>query len=337
MPQVCILVLSLMPWIPALLCGVTTVKELSVLEGQTLAIPCHYEPQYASYVKYWCRGRMREFCSSLARTDDTDSVNPSDGKVSIFDDQVQLVFTVTMKGLKEDDSGWYMCGVERGGVWSADVAAFTNIKVIHGMSAANRRLSGEEGSSVTVQCLYSERYRESEKRWCRSGDWSSCVLIGSGGSYVDTSVAINDDRIGTFTVTFKKLRMRDTGWYFCTSGQQQTSVQVLVTARASTTVPVMSNAAPGQSVASLPPPKPITKDSSKFLTLESLMLCGTFMVLVGLAIFARKMWKMHKKKAEQRHAAAMKARLTESSGEASDLQNATVVFLNSNSPKAYVY
>ncbi len=75
---------------------------------------------------------MREFCTSLARTDDTRSANPAEDKVSVSDDPVQLVFTVTMNKLMEKDSGWYMCGVEIGSMWTADVVAFTNIKVIHG-------------------------------------------------------------------------------------------------------------------------------------------------------------------------------------------------------------
>ncbi|KAI3375298.1 hypothetical protein L3Q82_021801, partial [Scortum barcoo] len=218
----------------AYLCGITTKKELAVLEGQSLMVPCLYEPQYAGYVKYWCRGKMREFCTSLARTDDTRSANPAVDKVSIYDDPVQQVFSVTMNNLKEGDSGWYMCGVEIGGMWTADVGAFTYIKVIHGMSVVNSQVSGEEGSNVTVECLYSERNRESEKKWCRSGDWSSCLLTDSEGSYEDTSVAISDDRTRTFTITLKKLQMRDTGWYTCSAGQQQVSVHVLVTPRPTT-------------------------------------------------------------------------------------------------------
>lgn len=75
---------------------------------------------------------MREFCTSLARTDSPHSANPAEDKVRIFDDQVQLVFTVTMNNLKEADSGWYMCGVEIGGVWSADDVAYTKLNVVHG-------------------------------------------------------------------------------------------------------------------------------------------------------------------------------------------------------------
>lgn len=307
------------------------------MEGQTLTIPCHYEPQYASYVKYWCRGKMKEFCTSLARTDDPRSASSAEEKLSIFDDQVQLVFTVTMRNLKEEDSGWYMCGVEIGGVWSADDVAFTNIKVIHGMSVANSRLTGEEGSSVTVECHYSERYRQSEKKWCRSGDWSSCLPTGSEGSYEDTSVAISDDRTRTFTITFKKLQMRDTGWYWCSAGQQQMAVHVLVRPQATTTVtspPTLS-----QSVVYLPPYKPITKESwsSHSHILESLLVCASIMLLVGLAILARKLWKQHKQDPVLRQVKAIKARHNEYSGDVDDLQNGAVVFLNTDSQDIHMY
>lgn len=112
-------------------CHVTTADELLVLEGQSVTFPCHYEPQYASYVKYWCRGRMREFCTSLARTSDAGAAKPGK-KFSVVDDQVQQVFTVAMNQLTEADSGWYMCGVEIGSGWTADVASFVHIRVIHG-------------------------------------------------------------------------------------------------------------------------------------------------------------------------------------------------------------
>lgn len=75
---------------------------------------------------------MREFCTSLARTDETHVANPAEDKVTITDDLIQLVFTVTMNNLKEGDSGWYMCGVEIGSGWTADVATYLNLNVIHG-------------------------------------------------------------------------------------------------------------------------------------------------------------------------------------------------------------
>ncbi|XP_061654194.1 polymeric immunoglobulin receptor-like isoform X2 [Phyllopteryx taeniolatus] len=297
MKQVSRFLFILLPWIPGLLYGMTTQDELTVLEGNSVTIPCHYEPEYGSYVKYWCRGKMREFCTSLARTDDSLSDSQSEDKVSIFDDPIQEVFTVTMKNLKEEDSGWYMCGVELGGFWKPDISAFIYVKVTPGMSVVKGMLSEEEGHSVTVQCLYSVRYRESEKKWCRSGDWSSCLVTGHEGSYEDTSVAISDDRTGTLTITMKKLHMSDMGWYWCSAGQQQIAVHVQVLHRPSTTaVTVTSRAAASEPVVDAAGPKHITKDCGKrqIFTVPSVMMCVSLMLLVALPILARRMWKHSK-------------------------------------------
>uniref|UniRef100_A0A3B4B9N3 Immunoglobulin domain-containing protein n=1 Tax=Periophthalmus magnuspinnatus TaxID=409849 RepID=A0A3B4B9N3_9GOBI len=167
--------------------------------GRSLTIPCHYEPQYASYVKY---------CMALM----------------IYDDPVQLVFSITMTQLKEEDSGWYMCGVEIGEK-VLNTSYRVRVSVLSaGMSVLHSRLIGEEGSSVTAECFYSEKYRESPKKWCRSGDWSSCLLTDSEGAYTDATVDIQDDRSGAFAVTYKRLQMRHTGWYWCGAGQQKVAV-----------------------------------------------------------------------------------------------------------------
>lgn len=103
-----------------------------MLEGQSVTVPCHYNPQYISNVKYWCHGRMIDFCSSLARTDDPKSTPQSKGRVTIADDPTQHVFTVSMQNLTVEDSGWYWCGVELGGMWVADSTASLYISVIQG-------------------------------------------------------------------------------------------------------------------------------------------------------------------------------------------------------------
>ncbi|KAG9328730.1 hypothetical protein JZ751_011333 [Albula glossodonta] len=106
---------------------VSTVKNLEVMEGHTVSIPCHYEPKYARYIKYWCQGSTFAYCKVLVRTDD---VPPTKGNVSITDNPAELVFTVTMTSLREEDSAWYWCGVDiRGG---RDDHAYVHVKVIHG-------------------------------------------------------------------------------------------------------------------------------------------------------------------------------------------------------------
>uniref|UniRef100_A0A669AWX1 Polymeric immunoglobulin receptor n=1 Tax=Oreochromis niloticus TaxID=8128 RepID=A0A669AWX1_ORENI len=284
MQRLFILTLSLIPWIPAVLCWVSTKKEFTGPEGGSLTVECRYGSHYDKHVKYWCHGWTTTFCEILARTDETSSANQD--KVSISDDRGKYMFTVTMKNLKETDSGWYSCGVIIGNEWQADDIANTEVKVFHGVRVVNRIVSGEEGSSLTVQCLYTLRLRLSEKKWCRRGDASSCLSTGSKGSYEDASVAISDDITGAFNVTLKKLQMSDAGGYLCSAGQQQVDVQVQVRPHGSTkTEPVTT------------PPTPSQPWYHYRYMLESIVGCSSLLLLVGLAVLARKILR---KKASSR-------------------------------------
>ncbi|KAM9439766.1 polymeric immunoglobulin receptor isoform 1-T1 [Clarias gariepinus] len=224
---------ALLSQLHGLLCTVTTGGDQKVFEGQSLTIPCYYNPEYTPNVKYWCQGSIKDFCSTLARTDKSEYAPDSKAKISIADDPTQLMFTVTMRELKEKDSGWYWCGVEIGGIWSKDRTASLYISVIQGISVANNEVRGEEGGSVTVQFLYSEKHRESEKRWCRSGHLHSCKVT-TNGTFSSESLLISDDKKDTVTVTMRQLEMRDAGWYLCGAGEHQESVNVLVTPRPTT-------------------------------------------------------------------------------------------------------
>ncbi|KAA0718588.1 CMRF35-like molecule 3 [Triplophysa tibetana] len=220
--------------LPGFYCTMTTIGDLTVLEGQSVTVPCHFNPQYTSHVKYWCQGRLREFCTSLARTDDLESAPNGMGQVTIADDPTQHVFTVTMRNLMEGDSGWYWCGVELGGMWISDSAASLYISVVQGMSVLSSAVSADEGDSITVHCNYSQNLRSSVKTWCRSGDLSSCVVTDSNGMFSSKQVLISDDRKSVFTVTLQQLEMRDSGWYWCAAGKNQVSVHVSVTPRTAT-------------------------------------------------------------------------------------------------------
>lgn len=153
--------------------------------------------------------------------------------------------------------------------------------LLAGLSVESNHVIGEVGSSITVGCTYSAKYRyvffphcsacvtlgswdtgcfvtgslswaetdshcsrwlplwlpvdrASVKKWCRSGDWSSCRLTDGEGSFEDSSVAISDDRIRIFRVTLKKLQLSDAAWYLCVAGQHQIGVHVEVTPRTTT-------------------------------------------------------------------------------------------------------
>uniref|UniRef100_A0AAY4AWT9 Ig-like domain-containing protein n=1 Tax=Denticeps clupeoides TaxID=299321 RepID=A0AAY4AWT9_9TELE len=308
---------------------VTTLGDQVILEGRSITVPCHYDPQYIPNVKYWCQGRMKDFCTKLAQT--VNQHKESAQKVSIADDPTQLVFTVTINDLKEADSGWYWCGVEVGGIWQADDATSLHISVVHGLSVVNNVVSGEEGGAVKIQCQYSERYRESQKKWCRSGDWSSCMVTDAEGHFQSKSMQITDDKSREFTVTLRNLEKKDQGWYWCAVGQEQEPVRVEVTSR--TTTP-SSHQALLATVA-------INTGLDKRYALQSpnnwlipLLICGVFFLLVSAFLVARRWMKHYRKTLLLKEAGKMEPSLAVPLNREVEWNNTTVVFLSSPDQKA---
>ncbi|XP_036373681.1 CMRF35-like molecule 3 [Megalops cyprinoides] len=203
-----------------------TVSRLSVQMGGSVTIPCLYDQEYIYHVKYWCSGGDWNICKTLVRTDSPRIA----GDVLIIDSPAQKVFTVTMRNLQEGDSGYYWCGVDiRGG---ADYGAYLYLTITRGspgLSVLNNTVVGEEGGSVSIQCLYSDSLRDSVKMWCRIWDWSSCLTAGGTGISQHASVLVSDDRRGVLTVTVRRLERKDTGWYWCTAGEEQFPVHITVT------------------------------------------------------------------------------------------------------------
>lgn len=86
--------------------GVTTVSEVSVKAGDSITIPCLYDPQYTRNVKYLCKGYYWSSCLYLT---DTNQRRRSE-RYSLSDNKKQRIFTVTIKDVKDRDID-YWCGV----------------------------------------------------------------------------------------------------------------------------------------------------------------------------------------------------------------------------------
>ncbi|KAI1888789.1 hypothetical protein AGOR_G00172340 [Albula goreensis] len=215
--------------LPAVPCvNVGTLGRLSVQRGRSISIPCFYTQKYKDNVKYWCRGGTWAFCSPVVRTDTPQQA----GRVSIIDDSAQQVFTVTMRNLQEGDSDTYWCGVEINS--AADDGFKLYLTVTEGpaaLSVLNNMVSGEEGGSVSIQCHYGDSLRTSVKRWCSFLERSPCLTPGGTGMSQHASVQISDNRRGAFTVTVRGLERKDTGWYFCSAGEEHIPVHITVTQR----------------------------------------------------------------------------------------------------------
>ncbi|XP_066508115.1 polymeric immunoglobulin receptor-like [Hoplias malabaricus] len=192
--------------------------------GSSVTIPCPYGNEYDKHRKYWCyhAGGDFNYCDVRAYA------NTTNDKLVVTESPVQSLFTVTMRDLQDGDTGSYWCGVEIN--MGADLNEAIFVKVISDpdLSVEKSSVTGQEGGSVSVHCLYSSQHQKEKKQWCRSKD-ESCYTVGRSKTSQNSSVQLSDDGIRSFTVEMSKLKKSDTGWYWCKSKDLQIPVHLSVT------------------------------------------------------------------------------------------------------------
>ncbi|XP_036411660.1 CMRF35-like molecule 2 [Colossoma macropomum] len=197
-----------------------TLKNLAVKRGGSLSIPCVYDEKYKPNLKYWCQGYHWSSCQIVAYTN-------TSGTTSVTDHPTQNMFTVELNSLQ--DSGYYWCAVEIGGIWTPDDRDYLYLTVSSdpAVSVINSRVSGQEGDSVSVQCLYSAKYQNKQKKWCRFKDWS-CFTVGRTDTSHNSAVLASDDGKGSVSVKMRGLQKSDAGWYWFSAGDVGVTVHLTV-------------------------------------------------------------------------------------------------------------
>uniref|UniRef100_A0A671NVH8 Polymeric immunoglobulin receptor-like 4.2 n=1 Tax=Sinocyclocheilus anshuiensis TaxID=1608454 RepID=A0A671NVH8_9TELE len=172
--------------------------------------------------KYRCKGYFWHSCKNTARANAT-------GKWTITDYPAHSIFTVKLNNPTSSDSGCYWCAVEIGTYTEPDDRKYlyVTVKKEPDVSVVSSSASGHEGGDISVQCLYSPRYQNKPKQWCRYKD-QSCYTVGRTNTSQNSSVQISDDGRRSFTVLTTGLRLTDSGWYYCSVGNRQVPVQLLV-------------------------------------------------------------------------------------------------------------
>uniref|UniRef100_A0A2K5J1P8 Immunoglobulin V-set domain-containing protein n=1 Tax=Colobus angolensis palliatus TaxID=336983 RepID=A0A2K5J1P8_COLAP len=85
---------------------------LSLSEKGFVKVRCHYKRGWETHVKWWCRGAHWVSCKILIQTRGSEQEEKKD-HVSIKDSHTDCTFTVTMEGLRQNDSDIYWCGIQR--------------------------------------------------------------------------------------------------------------------------------------------------------------------------------------------------------------------------------
>ncbi|XP_037387100.1 polymeric immunoglobulin receptor-like isoform X2 [Pygocentrus nattereri] len=207
-----------------------TLKNLTVKHGESLTIPCFYDEKYKSNLKYWCKGYFWFSCKIVASTNTSTSVT---------DHPTQNMFIVELNSLQDSDSGYYWCAVEIGGKETPDDKDYLYLTVSAdpAVSVINSKVSGQEGGSVSVQCLYSAEYKNKKRNWCRFED-RRCFSGGKTTEFYNSVVLVIDYGKGSVSVEMRGLQKSDAGWYWFSAGDVEVPVHLTVTERPSTTTAV---------------------------------------------------------------------------------------------------
>ncbi|KAF4100793.1 hypothetical protein G5714_018989 [Onychostoma macrolepis] len=206
--------------------SVWTVSKITVQSGESVTIPCHYHRLHNDLPKFWYKGKNWLTCVKLQPTNQVNRTG-----ISFYNSPDELVTTMTMTNLRSSDSNRYWCAVKIRGSFVRTALELTVTKGTPDLSAASNKVSGEEGGNVTVQCLYSDNFKDIERKWCRSGDLHSCQTAQDIEPSLGAALQINDTNDGVYTVTLTGLKTTDAGWYWCMAGQVQVPVHINVESR----------------------------------------------------------------------------------------------------------
>ncbi|XP_076864343.1 polymeric immunoglobulin receptor [Brachyhypopomus gauderio] len=204
--------------------GLWTLDKLVVKDGSSVTIPCHYHQMYREHVKYWCRGKLWHTCVR---------VRDSPGRISITDSPAEQVVTLTLSNLQSRQTGRYWCAIKIGGLMRVDVRTSLELLVTKDaldLWVSNSTVSGTEGGNVSIECFYSDKLKDTEKKWCRSGNMLSCQSEYGTVQSQNAQVHLSDDAHGCFTVTLVRLQREDAGWYSCMAAGIQAPVHLTVPA-----------------------------------------------------------------------------------------------------------
>ncbi|XP_056594687.1 uncharacterized protein LOC130413470 isoform X2 [Triplophysa dalaica] len=203
---------------------VRTISQVSVQEGKSIIIPCWYNQIYVHHVKYVSVGQYF-FSSKYVSLDD----QMKHKTISVSDNKTLNILTVEMRSLLKSQTGTYWCGIKLPGPDVSKGFHLTVTKGISGLYVENQMLMGIEAGSVSIYCHH-HAPRKRDEMWCKLG--GQC-MNGTSGSLDGASVEVKHSS-ALMIVTMSKLKMENTGWYWCSARNLQMPVHITVFAKRET-------------------------------------------------------------------------------------------------------
>ncbi|XP_069460736.1 CMRF35-like molecule 6 [Ambystoma mexicanum] len=139
---------SVTVWVLVLLPGVCgaagrNAQAVSGTVGGSLTAHCKYSQYSKGYNHYWCKQVLGVTCRKAIESKGSRR-EVKQGRYSIKDNPATLTFTVTMRGLRESDSGLYWCGSKRPGYDQKEEVKVTVL------SSATKKLSTNKSLTNTI-------------------------------------------------------------------------------------------------------------------------------------------------------------------------------------------
>uniref|UniRef100_A0AAZ1Y5E4 Immunoglobulin domain-containing protein n=1 Tax=Oreochromis aureus TaxID=47969 RepID=A0AAZ1Y5E4_OREAU len=193
-----------------------TVTKIESYEGYSESVSCPYESQYQNNLKYICRGNRPSACLQEALiTSDT----KQNGRFRLDDDKVLFTvngtFTVNMSSLTHNDSGSYLCGVQRNS--DLDVFSAVELKVKEWCCVKSIKIKGTVGQPLTLQCPYPPQHLDKGKFLCKGEHRTNCKDITSQSRFK----LEGNGSSSSFSVVITKLEEADAGTYWCGSDSER--------------------------------------------------------------------------------------------------------------------
>ncbi|XP_065150906.1 uncharacterized protein [Paramisgurnus dabryanus] len=200
---------------------VTTVNKISVQKGQSILIPFLYK-QDDAFFNNFLSAECHRFLNGYTK------LSPPNNPKIVFlsDDKTHQIFTIRMDNVQE--SGDYMCAVRAPSGFEKQVRFV--LEVTMGPSrlhVSNQNLIGSENNKINVTCYH---HVQANVKWCKFG--GQC--LPTYGTLDGASVRIRYYQTN-MTVTMNKLKLENTGWYWCSSGDLQMPVHITVKQKRSLT------------------------------------------------------------------------------------------------------
>ncbi|XP_032417720.1 polymeric immunoglobulin receptor-like, partial [Xiphophorus hellerii] len=193
-----------------------TVNKIQSIEEGSVTISCPYDSESVDKLKFFCRGNRPSTCRQQAVIT---SSNTQNGRFRLSDDRKSRIFTVTISSLTLEDSGSYLCGVQRNSGFDDFSAVELEVK---DFCLESYHISGIEGRPVTLQCPNSGQQHDNKKFLCKGDQHNNCTDMMEN----QTKFKLLNVSSICFSVIITELEAADAGTYYCGSDSQLRFIKI---------------------------------------------------------------------------------------------------------------